>query len=82
MSYSDLIKKRLRLVVAHKDSFKKIFSVSIKPFIHPVNGFDIVLFSEYIQSTHGDYFDLYQIVEDAYGADGAELLAKLIKESE
>ena len=58
------------------DAFYHVFGVPITKYMHPLFGFEVILFDEFINPPDGT--SLAQAVEDKYGLEGYNILARLM----
>jgi hypothetical protein len=62
----------------HLEKFREVFGISLQPYVHPIYGFELIKFDNFLIEKYGDYMDgktnMSNFVEQKFGQEGKELL--------
>jgi len=72
----EMVLNNKKLLESNGEAFLKVFKVPLHRFMHPIFGFDVVKFNEFINPKEG--VSTYQAIEDKYGKEAADLVKRLI----
>jgi hypothetical protein len=75
-----IIKKNSILLNTNREGFKTAFNVELTRFMHPVMGFNIVLFDDFLHSVidYDDNISLKENLIKSYNEDACEIIEGLL----
>ena len=72
----ELIKKNKENIVAHRLNFRHTFGRELTAFMHPLLGFDVIAFDDYLKTPDGQSTN--DFITEKYGEAACEMIHALL----
>lgn len=76
MPLGDVVEQNKNILSDNRAEFKRIFGIDMVGFMHPLLGFDIIKFDDYVKTPDGE--SLHDFIGRKYGDEAIAIIEKII----